>query len=93
MNIHYRPATDHTDILRSMQGKYNQVPHQSSVNMLGSATVTPCGPGTRTSIEREWIARCTMRRDAAEKYEKAMRGSGGGYNVSPIDRKEVSNAV
>lgn len=90
--------------LSSMQKIYNRASPQS-FNMLyggderssashGSATVTPCpGPGTRASIEREWMARCMMRREAAEKYDNELRGSGGGYDVSPIDRKEVSKAV
>jgi len=59
-----------------------------------AAEVTPCtASGTRASMERELMAQCIMRRDAAEKYNKKLRGSGGACGVSPIERKEVSRAV
>lgn len=58
-----------------------------------AAEVTPCtASGTRASMEREWMARCIMRREAAKKYNKNLRGSGGAC-ISPIERKEVSRAV
>lgn len=59
-----------------------------------AAEVTPCtASGTRASMEQEWMARCMMRREAAEKCNKNLRSSGGACSVSPIERKEVSRAV
>ena len=69
----------------------------SGSNSSTAATITPCNnTGTRASMEREWMARCMMRREVAERYNnEMMRGYGGGYNhsISPIERKEVSAAV